>query len=184
MTDNEDFRALGNLTEGLKQLVSTELRPPSEAGVAAVNLHEVLEELRIIIEPALRDEETDIVWDVPDVLPPVCADRNGLLHVFMNLVNNSRRALQEVSRKRLTISACAQDGRVTVRFIDTGPGVTVPQHLFQPFHHAAEGAGLGLYVSRVLIRSFAGELRFEPRATGCCFAVELAPQPMEGAVVS
>jgi signal transduction histidine kinase len=46
--------------------------------------------------------------------------------------------------------------------------------LFQAFQQAAEGAGLGLYLSRALVRSFAGELRHEPRAYGCCFAVELA----------
>jgi len=30
-----------------------------------------------------------------------------------------------------------------------------------------------LYVSRAILRSFGGELVFEPRANGCCFAVKL-----------
>jgi len=32
---------------------------------------------------------------------------------------------------------------------------------------------MGLYVSRVIVRSYGGELRFEPQSAGSCFAVEL-----------
>jgi two-component system sensor kinase FixL len=33
---------------------------------------------------------------------------------------------------------------------------------------------LGLYISRAILRSFGGELVFEPRTEGCCFAVRLS----------
>ena len=33
--------------------------------------------------------------------------------------------------------------------------------------------GLGLYVSRAILRSAGGDLQFEPRKEGCCFAVSL-----------
>jgi len=177
ITENEDFRALGNLTEGLKQLVSSGLRPPADGRAPVADLHEVFEQLRIIIEPPLRDEQTEVRWDIPDFLPPVYADGHGLLQVFMNLVNNSRRALQKVQHRRLTISVVAGDGRLTVRFIDTGPGITAPELLFQPFQQVAEGSGLGLYLSRALMRSYTGDLRFEPATSGCCFAVELTCAP-------
>ena len=39
----------------------------------------------------------------------------------------------------------------------------------------ADGTGLGLYVSRAIVRSCRGELRYEARTAGCCFAVVLAP---------
>jgi PAS domain S-box-containing protein len=171
---SEDFQALGTLVDGLGRLVSAELRPPSENSTASVDLREVLDELRIVIEPSLRDEEIAVRWKVPENLPLVCADRHGLLHVFMNLANNSQRALRGSEQKELAIAATVESGRVVVRFTDTGPGVARPEQLFQAFQQAAEGAGLGLYLSRALVRSFAGELRHEPRAYGCCFAVELA----------
>jgi signal transduction histidine kinase len=47
------------------------------------------------------------------------------------------------------------------------------KNLFQPFRNEADGSGLGLYVSRALIESFGGELRFEPVDTGCCFVIVL-----------
>ncbi|HSB13014.1 MAG TPA: ATP-binding protein [Bryobacteraceae bacterium] len=171
---SEDFQALGTLVDGLGRLVSAELRPPSENSTVSVDLREVLDELRIVIEPSLRDEEIEVRWKVAEDLPPVYADRHGLLHVFMNLANNSQRAMRGSEQKELAIAATVESGRVVVRFIDTGPGVARPEQLFQAFQQAAEGAGLGLYLSRALVRSFAGELRHEPRAYGCCFAVELA----------
>jgi signal transduction histidine kinase len=45
--------------------------------------------------------------------------------------------------------------------------------LFRPFQQGAIGSGLGLYVSRFLIRRYGGELRFEPSRQGSCFVIEL-----------
>ena len=61
-----------------------------------------------------------------------------------------------------------------------GPGVAHPELLFRPFQEVADVTGLGLYVTRALLRGFAGELRYEgvPASTaGACFTVELALSP-------
>lgn len=182
---NEDFQALGTLVEGLGKLVSTELRGVSQKTPAEVDLREVLEELRIIIEPSFAEEDSLLRWTIPEHLPPVSADHHALLHIFMNLATNSQRALRSSEDKRLIIAVSVEPDKVVVRFADSGPGVERPDHLFQPFRHPSDGAGLGLYLSRALARSFAGELGFEPQPCGSCFAVEIplarqgqmAPQP-------
>jgi signal transduction histidine kinase len=174
LAGNEDYLALGTLAEGLGRLVSAELRPSLEDGESEVDLHEVLDELRIIIEPSFKEDDAAVRWQVPDDLPRVLADHHGLLHVFMNLANNSQRAMRQSEQKELAISAAVEHGRVVVRFNDTGAGVADPDNLFKAFHQTSGGAGLGLYVSRALVRAFAGELRHEPQVYGCCFAVDLA----------
>jgi len=60
-----------------------------------------------------------------------------------------------------------------IRIEDTGVGVACPEDLFRPFQRNAAAAGLGLYVSRAMMRSFGGELVYEPGSEGCCFAVVL-----------
>jgi PAS domain S-box-containing protein len=184
LAKNEDYLALGTLAEGLGRLVSTELKTGSQNRVATVNLREVLEELRIVIEPSFDEQEATVKWRIPEDLPPVCADRQGLLHVFMNLTSNSHRAIRGMHQKELAIQASVEADRVVIRFTDTGHGVRKPDQLFQPFQQGADGAGLGLYLSRALVRSFAGELRHQPQRYGSCFSVELAPARQAGATLS
>jgi len=57
-----------------------------------------------------------------------------------------------------------------IRFEDTGGGVAAPENLFRPFQRGAQSTGIGLYVSRAIMRSFGGEVTFEPRPEGSCFA--------------
>ncbi len=179
---SEDYQALGTLVEGLGKLVSSELRGVSQKAGASVDLNELIDEFRIVIEPSLAEDDTEVEWVVPAGLPPVSAERHGLLHIFMNLASNSQRALRSVERRRLRVSVQSEDNRVVVRFADSGPGVAHPESLFQPFQQASDGTGLGLYLSRALARSFAGDLRYEPSPVGSCFAVELAPLTRDEAV--
>lgn len=173
LEENEDFKALGTLVEGLGRLASSELRQSLQRVGEQVNLHELLEELRIVIEPSFAEEDAVVRWMIPEELPPVIADRHGLLHVFMNLARNSQRAMRGCTDRRLVIGASVEGDRVAIRFSDSGCGVARPDLLFQPFQQSSQGAGLGLYLSRALVRSYAGDLTFEPQAYGACFTVTL-----------
>jgi signal transduction histidine kinase len=59
-----------------------------------------------------------------------------------------------------------------VRIQDTGGGVANPDRLFRPFQLDAQATGLGLYLSRAFMRSFRGDLRYEPESQGSIFIVE------------
>ena len=84
-----------------------------------------------------------------------------LLQVFLNLTQNSHRAVQQGEQRELKISAALDRKRLLVRFQDSGPGVPDPQALFNPFQPGAASTGLGLYVSRALLRNYGGDLRYE-----------------------
>src|SRR5258708_39792678 len=116
-----------------------------------------------------------MVWGGGEKLPPVTVERYGRMAVFLNLVKNSERALESSDPKRLTISALMENENVVIRFEDTGHGVAVPEKLFQPFQTSATATGLGLYVSRAILRTFRGDLHYEPRDRGASFVVVLVP---------
>jgi two-component system sensor kinase FixL len=170
---NEDFRALGTLIEGLGKLSTMELKSPANQHLGAIELSSVLDELRVLLEPSYREAGIDVVWRLQDDLPLVTADRYGLAQVFLNLSLNSRRAMETTDKRQLTISSTVEADSVVVRFEDTGVGIPSPNGLFRPFQQGADATGLGLYVSRAILRSFDGELIFEPRTEGTCFAVRL-----------
>ena len=102
------------------------------------------------------------------------AEPHSLLQIFLNLAQNSQRAMSQQGAGRLTISAFLEDDEVLVRFEDTGPGVSRPDALFQPFPRGGEATGLGLFVSRTIARSFAGDVQHEPGKDGGSFVVRLS----------
>ena len=86
--------------------------------------------------------------------PAVCGDPHALLQIFLNLCQNSLRAVADVTdpRLRITMEKVAEDAVVTIS--DSGPGVADESILFHPFRPEADGSGLGLFISRELARSF------------------------------
>ena len=173
LESNEDFKALGSLIQSLERVSALELGSSTAQNGEAVELTSVLEEFRILIETSYHESEIEVLWDIQDSLPLVWADRYGLIQVFLNLAKNSHRAMTSTFKKQLRISAREGRGTVVVRFEDTGTGIAAPESLFRPFLRGAESTGLGLYVSRTIMRSFGGELGYEPGSEGCCFAVVL-----------
>src|SRR5580658_5645182 len=119
---NKDFDALGSLVGTLGKIASLELKQSTgtfEPG--GVDLHEVLTDLRIVLEPCCEETGIELKWDVPQVLPLVQADRHSVLQVLLNLTKNSQRALEPVAHKTISISAWARPDGVSIRVTDNGP---------------------------------------------------------------
>jgi signal transduction histidine kinase len=173
LSEDKALCGLGHLVGGLEKIASLELQSGKEERVHTVNLKEVLDNLRIVIEPEWREIDGIVEWIFPAAVPAVIAEPHGLLQAFMNLAKNSHRAVQKNHRRALRISVHTNDNKVLVTFQDSGPGVEHPHLLFQPFQDSATGSGLGLYVSRFILRGYGGELRFDPKRRETCFIVEL-----------
>ncbi len=175
LSGNKDFEALGSLVETLHKIASLELKQSkNRAEAAAIDLAETLDDLRIVLEPFCHDAGIEVGWEVPRDLPAVWADAHSLLQVLLNLTKNSERALESAAVRRIDFSVTARHGVVSIRVADTGPGIESADKLFQPFQKGAESTGLGLYLSRAFVRSFHGDLRYDPGESGCAFIIDLA----------
>ncbi|HTX36911.1 MAG TPA: ATP-binding protein [Bryobacteraceae bacterium] len=172
---HEQYQALGSLIQGLEKISTWGLRMASAREAVTADLGTVLDETRIVVEPGLLESGISVVWEVAEGLPLVQADHHGLLQVFVNLTRNSQRAMLDWPRRELRVSATLERDLVVVRFADSGPGIANPDGLFKPFHSGGQSTGLGLYISRAILRSHGGGLRYEPTEKGCCFMVELWP---------
>jgi C4-dicarboxylate-specific signal transduction histidine kinase len=148
--------------------------------MAVVELSTVLDEARIVIEQGVREAGGSVTWNVAPGLPLVQADHHGLLQVFLNLARNSQRAIADAVCKELAVDAATERDLVVIRFRDSGGGVANPELLFQPFQSGENSVGLGLYISRAILRAHGGDLRYESQGQGSCFAVELWPAQSGG----
>jgi two-component system sensor kinase FixL len=168
-----DIQALTSLAGGLERIAAVELNARSRESLEELPLQTVLDDLRIVIEPQWREAGGAVKWRLSREAPHVIGERHGLLQAFLNLSQNSLRAVQECAVRELEISVSVGSESATVSFGDSGPGVSSPERLFAPFQPGADGTGIGLYVSRAVVRGYGGDLRWEPAAAGSRFAVEL-----------
>lgn len=180
LADNNDYKALGSLVQGLAGMASSELRLTSSRRPASADLQAVLNELNIILEPNVATASVDLKWEVPEKLPAARGDHHSLLQVFLNLAQNALNSMEESPQRQVTVAVSVEKGGVWIRFRDTGRGVEFPERLFQAFQPDSWGTGLGLYVSRAIVRSFSGDLFYEPQPVGSCFAVRLLIADGEG----
>jgi len=120
-----------------------------------------------------------IETEIADTLPLLRADRIQAETILHNLLGNAIEALipAEVARKRIRITARAQESEIEIRVCDNGPGIAedIRPRLFEPFATSkAEGMGLGLVISRNLAESHGGRLSFEEHhGGGACFLLTL-----------
>ncbi|MGH7521326.1 MAG: hybrid sensor histidine kinase/response regulator [Gemmatimonadales bacterium] len=136
-----------------------------EKRAAAVNMNDVVRSAIDLVSYRFLIDEISIEGKLDPELPTVIGDANRLEQVIVNLLSNALDALRTVKPpRRLIVDSFLDDtgGRVCVTVSDDGPGVApeVAQRLFRPFASTkgARGTGLGLYISRQLVREAEGEL--------------------------
>jgi signal transduction histidine kinase len=81
--------------------------------------------------------------------------------------------MQDRPARVLTLRVTFDPQNVYLRVLDTGPGVDNPDKVFQPFQPGADASGLGLFISRAIVRACQGELYLEPSAAGCSMVIKL-----------
>lgn len=116
---------------------------------------------------------------------PVRLPANHLTHVVLNLVNNAIDALSAAAPEsgRIEVRLREECGRVVVEVEDDGPGVSAERarELFRPCVTTrldGESQGLGLSVSRALVRRWGGDIAVASTpGQGSLFRVSL---PIDG----
>jgi two-component system sensor kinase FixL len=100
----------------------------------------------------------------------VLADKIQVQQVLHNLMRNAIEAMQEMTRRELTVHTRQLDNEtVQVDVSDTGPGIApeIAEQLFQPFITTKrQGMGVGLSISRTIIEAHGGRLWTEPNPGG------------------
>src|SRR5436190_6233705 len=132
---------------------------------ATVNLNDVARAAIDLVSYRFNIDEITLEGRLDPELPPVVGDANRLEQVIVNLLSNALDALRTVKPpRRLTVDTYTDDtgGKVCMTVTDNGPGVApeIAGRLFRPFASTkgVRGTGLGLYISRQLVREAEGEL--------------------------
>jgi signal transduction histidine kinase len=137
---------------------------------------------RRVIEAARTHtpEEVSIELVAAPELAPVSTDRDKLRQVLANLVGNAVKYSQGTGRVEVRLEPSRDHVRIAVR--DEGVGIprAEQERIFEKFYRlsgmarAVSGTGLGLYISRELVRRMGGRIWIESsEGIGSTFFVEL-----------
>ncbi|MCY4637101.1 MAG: ATP-binding protein [Acidobacteria bacterium] len=126
-----------------------------------------------------------VLVDLPVGLPPVTADRRRIVQVLNNLLSNA--AWHAPEQTPIRVAAVREDAHVAVSISDEGSGVA-PERLpplFSEHAGAGQGAtaghGLGLAISKGLVKAHGGRIRAERPGAGrgmvVTFTIPVAGKP-------
>jgi len=142
--------------------------PLREIEVQDVDVNAVLNEVTSRVRNQWQNDpvrsEIEISMNLDDSLPLVQAGIGQVAEVFSNLVDNAYRAMRDGGR--LTLTSRYAEEEIQVRVQDTGGGIpsAVQERLFVrpvPSKEPGGGAGLGLWLSRLILQSIGGSVIIE-----------------------
>jgi PAS domain S-box-containing protein len=118
-----------------------------------------------------QTDKHQIVLDFPKERPLVLADERRLRQVFDNLLNNAVKYAPDGGI--ITVGARVQEEKMLIFVRDQGIGIPKAQQqvIFESFYRvdsslrrSTQGAGLGLFLVRAIVRAMAGDVWVESEA--------------------
>jgi signal transduction histidine kinase len=139
--------------------------------VAPCDVAEAIDHVYHLAKIEIEKSGLVLVTDIEKNLPRVMADRDRLIQVLTNLLNNAVKFTREKSRINLTCRRIGAQIEFSVR--DEGPGIP-EQELSRLFGRFVQldstlvrrvgGTGLGLYISKNLVDAMGGHIWAESRS--------------------
>lgn len=164
----------GNRVAGIVRSLLSFARETEERKVPC-SMHEIIEDTLALTETQLRKEGINVVVDVPEGLHSILANARHIQQVLLNLISNSRYALNEKypgkdrnKELRITGENIGLDGapHVRLKIHDTGSGIPddIINMIMNPFFTtkpSGKGTGLGLSICHGIINDHGGRIVFD-----------------------
>ena len=175
-------------SDRLQGLMDKMLGPNMRPNKTLLNIHEVLERVRQLVNAETSDQVT-ITRDFDPSIPFINADKNQLIQATLNIVRNAIQALEQQGniilhtriQRQMTIRRKLYKLTIRIDIIDNGPGIAsdmIGQIFYPMITGRANGTGLGLSIAQSLINLHNGTVECESEPGRTVFSIFL---PLENA---
>ena len=181
-TKQKSLRIIKEQSERLKRLIEDLLTIPDIEGmrlrtnIEQVWLPEILEEARVLIK---NKDNKEIIFNIGEDFPLIEADKDRLLQVFVNLLENA--AKYGADDSKIVVDTAVLDDTAKI-FVKNDCKVIPPKQLKKLFEkfvrlddnttRTTRGTGLGLFIVKGLVEAMNGEIKLHSDKN-CGFCVEL-----------
>jgi len=158
-------------TDRLQSLMNRLLTPSRLPRVESLNIHEVLERVRLLLL-AEFPEHLEVKRDYDTSLPDLVGDKEQLIQALLNVARNAAQSTGGAGEIRIatriarqvTIARQRWRHAIAVSIEDDGPGVPedLGERIFNPLVSGREGGtGLGLPISQSYVSQHHGLIEYE-----------------------
>jgi C4-dicarboxylate-specific signal transduction histidine kinase len=142
----------------------------SEPQMVSLDINDVIREATLLVQREVLSHGVSLRTELSSPLPTVLGDRIQLQQVVINLLINGVEAMASITdrpREIIIRSQLHEDGLVLAAVLDSGIGIDseTAEKLFSAFFTTKpSGMGMGLSISRSIIRAHGGRLWVSPNA--------------------
>lgn len=123
-------------------------------------------DVAIMFTPRAKQMDIEIVFDEPEIIVPVLADKNRIKQVLVNILDNALKYSQNGSKIEINMTINSKDGKAVVEIKDYGKGIHPDdlEKVKQKFYKgkgAKRGSGIGLALVTEIMKAHGGEFTIE-----------------------
>lgn len=146
---------------------------------------EVIDFAKSLVNAQLKAKDIDL--KISENLPEIYGDKNRMIQVFGNLMDNAIKYMGNQKKPVIKIETIKIGEEVQFQVIDNGSGMDKKslEKLFSPFerfHPDTNGTGLGLYMIKQIIESHGGQIKADSpgKEMGTVFFITLPNARLRG----
>jgi C4-dicarboxylate-specific signal transduction histidine kinase len=148
-----------------------------EETIELIQFKDFVEEVKLLTSIKLKDKSIDFIIE-GELQFEFKAKEGQLLQVFINLINNSSDAIEELSEKWIKIKIQNMESEIKFAIEDSGHGI--PEHVLEKLFGSffttkkfGKGNGIGLNLSRKIIEGHSGKLFYNKESKNTEFIITL-----------
>lgn len=174
------FEKIGNAAEAIRKIViNLKSYVSSNSDNIVIDLNKTIQASIDLVSYLYRKEQIELETNLCSENPMIIANIGKLQQVIMNLLSNSKDAMDESEIKKITISTSTENSNAIIKVTDSGTGIDSDKidKIFDKFYSTkpvGKGTGLGLDIIKSIIEEIKGRINVESKpGNGATFIISI-----------